>query len=699
MYKNNFFNINSVAIVWASSEQWKIWNILIKNLKNFNWEKYWVNPKTWFYEGIKFFKSIKDLPIIPDILVFAIPSKFVLDSLIEAWEKWVKRVIIISAWFKEIWNIELENKLIEIANKYSIDLLWPNCLWYFDIIKNLNLSFWAYEIESCLWKECWNITMISQSGAMAVALSDWANSKNIWFSKIISMWNKAWIDENHLLKELEYDDSTKVISIYLESIENWEEFFNITKRISKNKPLVLVKSWISNRGALAANSHTWALSSKRVILETAFKWSGIHFTQSLEDFFLISQIFWKTDIKNVPESLAIITNAGWPWVMATDHLEEYNINLAEFSTAEKNILKDWLSDAAWVNNPIDIIWDATSETYKKILDNFLKLKKTRAILLMLTAQSVTDVENIAKVIVDFKIKNKDQFIMVSFMWWESVYQWRKILNNAWILEYDYPRKAIMAYSKLISQKKWQQVKIDEVEDFKLPANIDILKKELKKESKFCSNYLTWEILDSFWIDNKRDILTNSLEEVEDIFSKMNNNILVARISSPDIAHKSDVWGVILNIIWKDKAIEAYNTILENIWKNVPEAHINGVVFSEMIVSKEVRDIFVWFKRDKSFGNILIVWMWWVYVNVLEDVSRRIGIVSKNEIKKMFKELKSYPILEWIRWKKWIDFDKLVDNIFKLQFLFKEFTQIKEIDINPILSDHTQSIIVDAKFYL
>jgi hypothetical protein len=177
-------------------------------------------------------------------------------------------------------------------------------------------------------------------------------------------------------------------------------------------------------------------------------------------------------------------------------------------------------------------------------------------------------------------------------------------------------------------------------------------------------------------------------------------LFVARISSPDIPHKSDAWWVILNIRWKEEAVIAYDKILENIKRNASKAHINWITFSEMVIKKDnTRDIFVWFKRDESFWDIIIVWMWGIYVNVLEDVTRRIGIVSKSEINKMFSELTAYPILKWVRWQKWINFDKLVNNIYKIQFIFRELKEIKEIDINPILSDDKDSIIVDAKFYL
>lgn len=697
---NNFFDIKSVAIVWASIEEWKIGNSLLKNLSLFEWEKFWVNPKWWEYNGVKFYKSISDLPIIPDILVFSIPANYVLDSLIDAWKKWVKRVIIISAWFKEIWNIELENKLIEVSKKYNIDLLGPNCLWYVDTNKKLNLSFWTKNLCACTWIDCNNIAMVSQSWAMAVALTDWSISKRIWFSKMISMWNKAWINENDLLLELEKDDETKVIALYLESIEFGEEFFKITKRLSKKYPIVLVKSGISEKWSKAATSHTWALSSQKEILFTAFENAWVHATQSLENFFLWSQIFSKTNIQKVPEELVIITNAGWPWVMATDHTEIYNVKLSEFNDNEKELLRFWLPESASVSNPIDIIWDATSKTYKQILNNISKIVKKRSILIMLTAQSITDVENIANVIVEFKRSNPNQFIMVTFMWGESVINWRKILSDDWILEYDYPKKAIRAFSRLVIQKGWQKIKEEKIEDFKLSDNIEDLKKKIKKEEKFCSNYLTNEILESFNINTIKEILVTSNEEVITAYNNLNSDLLVARISSPDIPHKTDIWWVILNIKSKKESLEAYNKILENVKNNVPNAIIKWVTFSRMIIKTEsTRDIFVWFKRDKSFWNILIVWMWWFFVNVFEDVSRRIWIISKNEILKMLKELKFYPILKWVRWQEWINFNKLIDIIFKLQFVFNEFKNITEIDINPIFASNKESIIIDAKFYL
>ncbi|MDD3145148.1 MAG: acetate--CoA ligase family protein [Candidatus Gracilibacteria bacterium] len=690
----NFFDIKSVAIIGASEVEGKIGNTLLKNLSNFSGNKYGVNPKGGNFEEIDFYKYISLLPEIVDVAVFAIPANFVEESFLEVAKFGIKRVIIISAGFKEIGNLEGENKLKNIANEYDISLLGPNCLGYFDVTNNLNLSFGVKDIRSG------NIGVISQSGAIAVALCDWANNKNLGFSKIISMGNKAGIDEVDFLLELEKDENTKVIALYLESLERGELFYEIAKRVSKNKPIILIKSGVSNLGQKAAISHTGALSSDKKILDSAFLHSNIHSTNSLEDFFSMIEIFSKVDYKNIPEELAIITNAGGPGVVTTDHCEFNDIVLSQFNDEEKEILKVGLSSSSSVSNPIDIIGDATSKTYSQILNNFSKIVQKRAMLLLLTAQSVTDVENIANVISNYKNTYNNELIFVSFIGGNLVLEGKKILKENDILHYDFPENAIFLYSKLLKQKSWELEKIEDKVDFILPNELEILKEKLSKEQKFCSNDLTGEILSSFDINYSKEILVIKNEDIESAYEKINSKLLAARISSPDIPHKSDVGGVILNISSKNEAISAYEKILENIEKNCSGAKISGVTFARMVTKKKnTQEIFIGFKRDKSFGNIMFVGLGGIYVNVFEDVSMRIGIVSKYEILNMIKELKSFPILEGVRGQIGIDFEKLIDIVFALQFVFKEFDEITEIDINPVFTDDIESIVIDAKFYL
>jgi len=687
----NFFDITSVAIIWASESEWKIGNDLLKNLSWFNWEIYGINPKWGSFQNINFYKTILDLPKIPDVAVFAIPARFVAASLKECWEKWIKRAIIISAGFKEVWDIVAEIELLQIAKQYGMRLLWPNCLWYVDTSKNLNLSFWWKEIKK------WNIAMISQSGAMAVAFTDWAYEYWVGFSKIISMWNKADLCENDFMQELVEDTQTHVIALYLESIEKWRKFYEIAKKISKHKPVVIVKSWMSERGSAAAASHTGALASSADVLKASFQQSGLHYTNKLEEFFLWWQAFTATRGIKVPDEMVVITNAWGPGVMITDHMECNNIKIAEFSDDEKQVLMQGLPNAASVKNPIDIIWDAKSDRYEAILNNIASLDRNLAIMILLTPQTVTDVDVITEKIIAFKNTHPDILIMTSFMWGHSLWNSRETLEQAEILHYDYPQKAITTFSRLIAQAYWEAKNQEVIIDLNLwEIQKTLSQKLLQQQERLCDWVLSQEILTSYGIDTTIEYLVASHEEIKKIYSSFSWPV-VAKISSPDIAHKTDVGGIISDITSVFWAIDAYDKILSRVAQLKPEAKIDWVILQAQIPKS--REIFVGLKRDKSFWDMLIVGMGWIYVNVYNDVNRSMLPLSQTEITEMFENLQMTPILKWVRWEKAINFEKLSDSVFKLSQLFMDLKEISEIDINPILVNHESAIVVDAKFYL
>lgn len=691
----NFFDIKSVAIVWASEHKWKLWNSMLEFLQSFPWNKYWVNPKWGSFSWVKFYESISKLPEVVDILVFVIPAKIVPDSLTEAGKMGIKRAIIISAWFKEVWNYSLEEEVKEIAKKYDISILWPNCLWYIDTYKDLNLSFGSKKINK------WNISVISQSGAMAVAITDWALSNNLWFSKIISLWNKAWIDEVDLLLALENDKNTKLIVLYLESLERGNSFLRVAKKLAKKKPIIILKSGISKKWEAAAVSHTGAVSSDKDIMFSVFKEAGLHYTNNLDEFFLWIEIFSKIDYKKVSDNLVVITNAWWIWVITSDYTEEYNINLLEFDEEEKNILMGWLPSSSSVSNPLDIIWDATSKTYLQILTNLKKIDKEYSILVLLTAQSITDVENISEVLSNFVKKNKDITLLTSFVWWEWVLEWINILLKNNILNYSEPWKAINSFSRLLKQKQLSNA-IDNIEKEEIIEKtfIDDIRQKIKWKKWLLTNDLLNEVFDRYKINFVKEILVKDESEIEKVFVQINSEKLIAKINSDEIAHKTDIGGVILNIKTLDEAKKAYNDILNNLEKYSPDSKINWVNFWQMFEhSWEKRELFLWFKRDINFWNITVLWMWWIYVDIFEDIKIIPFLASKEKILDTIKTLRYYPILKWYRWQKSINFDSLVDIIYKLQFVFRDMEEIKEIDINPIICDEKESIIVDAKLYL
>ncbi|HID92126.1 TPA: hypothetical protein EYP45_03345 [Candidatus Peregrinibacteria bacterium] len=702
-------NPNSIVIIGASENSAKVGNILLCNLKNKK-NIFAINPKGGNAHGVEFLTQIKTLKTIPDLAIIAIPAQFVLHSIEECGQHGIKNIVIISAGFKEIGNITLENQIVLCAKKYNINILGPNCLGFLNIQSEINASF-----ASSKPVKKGNIALISQSGAMAVAMMDWAAKENIGFSKVITMGNKSDINENDFLEYLANDTETDVIVLYLESIVNGRDFFQISKIISKIKPIIIVKSGISIKGSLAATSHTGALSGKKEILKTALRQAGIHSTHSLQEMFLLSKIFSYFALKkNLPEKITIITNAGGPSVMAVDNAEIFNVPLASFSKAEQKLLLKNMPKASSCANPIDILGDATSVRYSQILENVKNVEaqnsENSVYLVLLTQQSMTDSEEVAKVLQIFQKENPEKIIIASFMGGEDVTLARKALNKYGVLHFDYPRDALSSYARIVQQQNNQNKKqenIIEEEDINITK---LLEEEIQQKREMCSVQTVSKILQAYNISFAEEILCTSEKDVNKIWKKITNNkennssTIVMKIASADIPHKTDIGGVILNISSETEAQQAYVQILENISdaqkKNIlgKNVKIDGVSMQKMMNSN-AKEVYVGFTRDSVFGDVILLGYGGIYLNIFSDISRRILPVSKNEIHKMLQETKFYALLEGSRGEKPVNIQDLISIIYTLSILFIENSDISSIDINPIFSDDSENIIVDAKLFL
>lgn len=697
---DSFFTPKSVCIVGASTTPGKIGNDMLKNLASYSGKKLGINPQGngKIVHGVPLFNSFADLPITPDIAVFVIPARFVAKSLTECGKKGIKNVVIISAGFKEAGNDFAEKEILQIANQYNIHILGPNCLGFLNPHAQLNLSFAS---DNGIQKG--NITLISQSGAMAVALMDWAQKYHLGFSKIISMGNKAGLNENDFLEKCINDPSTEVIVLYLESISHGKKFYTLAKHITPLKPVIVVKSGISQKGALAASSHTGALSGKKEVLETALKQAGVHSTHSLQEMFLWSEAFSLAGHKPVPQNILMITNAGGPGVMAVDNAELFNISLMTPSQEEKTILMRNMPSASSMKNPLDILGDADSTRYSSILNNIEQLPRftlpapesqSFAILILLTPQAVTDTENIAKEIIAFQNKHPDRIILSSFMGGKKVQSARNALQQAGILHFEYPKEALQVFSRLQKQYQWKQ---QHPTPTPLPENMEfnIPKFSSNDSPQLLPPQETEKIFEQYSIPFAKETLLTKTEDIKQVFSPTIPGVM--KISSPDIAHKTDIGGVVLGIKSLSYAQESYTQILKSARKHAPHARINGVIYQPLF--PQSREVFIGMTRDKEFGEVMVFGLGGIYVNIFEDVSRRIGPVSESEIETMITEIKSYPLLKGVRGEKSIDFKALKCTMLKLSKLFHSEKQIQEIDINPLFCMEDSVMVMDAKIFV
>ncbi len=693
---NFIFYPRTIAVVGASANEQKIGYVIFKNLLNYKGKVYPVNPNRNELLGRKCFGSIKDIPENQiDLVVVSVPAKEVPKVMLDCANSKVRNVIIISAGFKEIGSegAKLEKEIFNLARKANIRVVGPNCLGVINTSNNLNASF-APEMPPF-----GRVSFFSQSGALGDAIIDYSVGTNFGIGKFVSLGNKADLNETDFLEYFAEDEETEVIIGYVEDIKDGKRFLEVASKAAKKKPIIMIKGGITETGAKAAASHTGAISSSEIVFNCAFKKAGIIKANSIRELFEIAEIF---KIKNLPKknSLLIITNAGGAGIIAADFADKLGIKLPPMSRESIDNIKDKLPKTATLYNPLDIIGDATSERYKIVIEQAIKDKEVDGICVLLTPQAVTDVENVAKIIVE-ENKSSDKPIFACFIGSEKVKEGVKILKEAQIPCYNDPSVGIYSYKKLIEfveyrskvEKKFE-IEISEENKSKVKS---ILQKAINENINIIKPEDVEEILTLYGFDFPKKEIVTTPEDAIRVAQKIGYPV-VLKIESPTILHKTDIGGVKLNLKSDKEVCEGFEEIMFNVKKYAPSSYIKGIAVCEMIL--DAKEVILGVSYDLTFGHVIMFGLGGIYVEVLKDVSFRIvPIVSKEEAYQMIYETKSGKILDGVRGEKPYDKEDVVDKILRLSKLVEDFPIIKEIDINPYAVKHKGGIVLDARIVI
>ncbi|MBY9005207.1 MAG: acetate--CoA ligase family protein [Candidatus Lokiarchaeota archaeon] len=710
---SKFFNPKSIAIIGASSKDGKVGNSVIKNVINsqYTGKVYPINPRDDEILGIKAYKNISDVPEEIDIAIFVIPSKFVVPVVEECGKKGVKGIIIITAGFKEIGGegVEREDKIIQLAKQYNMRIVGPNCLGF--ICSSYNGSF-AHATP-----KKGQIAMISQSGAMLTGMLDYSLGQSYGFSCNISLGNKADLGAVDFIEYLAEDDNTKVIICYLESINDGKRFLKVVPKAARRKPIIILKSGISEAGARAASSHTGSLTGSDTAYDLAFEKCGVIRANSIQDLFDFAEVFLYQPIPK-KNSFAIITNAGGPGIVATDAFSNEGLILSEFSDHILHTLRNNLPAEAAIFNPVDIVGDAPPERYvfaiKTIFgindDDSETLEKeeeitTHGALIILTPQAQTDPSRAAKFIQKTISKYlKDKTIVCSFIGDISIREGRQFLKNNQIPCYQFPDRAAHTLKTMIKRSYFVE------QQSELPSNLKkyegktdrvkrIIKKVRNDKRTVLLSYETVKIFECYGIKAPKTKLARTPRQAMEIQPKIGNAVM--KVVSPQIIHKTDVGGIALDISTPEEASKAYIQIVNNCKKYGPQnARIYGVEIQEMINYKEqekVTELILGMSRDTQFGPIIMIGAGGIYANFLKDVSFALSYqFSEENAKKMLQKTKTYILLQGVRGEKPSDIKAVIDVLLKLSQLVNDFPEIVELDINPLLSFVKGYSAVDIK---
>ncbi|MFZ9005556.1 MAG: 4-hydroxybutyrate--CoA ligase [Nitrosopumilaceae archaeon] len=681
MAESVFLSPKSIAIIGASDKRGSVGSTITSNIMNgFTGTVYPVSPsrETVFYK--KAYKTVLDIPKPVDLAVIVIKNTLVADVLEECGKKKIKGVIIITAGFKEVdeEGAKREQQLKDIAKKYKIQIIGPNCLGIMNLAPKTMMNSTFLKITPKSGK----IALVSQSGAICAALVEDASAQGIGFSAVISMGNKAQMSEVDVLKMLAEHKQTKVIVMYLEDMGNGQEFLKVCKNITKKlkKPVLVLKSGRSPEGAKAAMSHTGALMGSDEIYDALLKQSGAIRVDTMEELFDYATAFSKQPLPTAG-GLVIVSNAGGPAIISTDACSKLGIRMAKIESIRPKIdevIPPWGSS----RNPVDIVGDADFNRFHNVLDRVLKHPKVGSVISMCTPSGTLNYDKLAEVIVSMSKKYK-KTMLASLMGLDEGITNREILAKGDVPYYNYAEGAIRTLAAMIKFAIWVNTKEGTIAKFKVnKAKAKKIFDKVKKEKR--PNLLEeegQEVLKAYGLPLPTSALAKDEAEAVKIANKIGYPV-VMKIASPQIIHKSDAGGVKVNLTNDKEVKDAFKKIVKNAKKYNKDAEIKGVLIVEMV--KGGKEMIIGSKLEPGFGPVIMLGMGGIYVEVLKDVTFKLAPVTTREADDMISEIKTQKLLHGVRGEKPSDIEKLSECIQRLSQLVTDFKEIKELDMNPVL---------------
>jgi len=687
------FSPESVAIVGASNTPGKVGHDIFANILRggYTGTLYPVNPKARSILSVKAYPTISDIPDPVDLAIIILPPEASLAAVEESVRKGIKGIVIVSAGFREVGGegLEIENRIVSICKNAGIRLVGPNCLGVINPVASvsLNASF------SARMPVPGNISFISQSGALCTAVLDFAADRNIGFSKFISIGNKADVDELDLLQYLHEDMDTAVIMLYLEELKRGTEFISIVKEITsgfRSTPVLVIKSGRTREGARAAASHTGALAGTEAVYEAIFRQAGILRVDSIDELFDYANAFsYKQEsalgkqIRKMPAGnrVAIVTNAGGPGILATDMTVSSDLELAKFQKETIEELANHLPSAANLQNPVDIIGDASQERYENALRAVIKDDGVDGALVILTPQSMTNALATAEAIVRVA-RGSRKPILCCFMGIIDVSAGVKYLQEHGYPVYRFPENAAKAFGALYRYARWLHrehlAQFDLTHDREGAARV--IAQYLAAGKTRLGEIDSIELLKCYGFPVLSAQLAKNGEEAAEVAENITFPV-VMKIVSPQILHKTDAGGVVIGIKNKEEARTAFNDIVQGAKKFNPDAVIDGVMVEKM--ADRGGEVILGMSRS-SFGPLLMFGLGGIFVEVFQDVVFRLGAIGRNEARRMIREIKGYKLLDGFRGRPKSDIEALERAVVSLSDMAANHPEIKEMDINPLL---------------
>lgn len=687
-----FFNPASVAVVGVSSDTKKLGAVIFQNLidAGFKGKLYGVNPKAAGQElfGKPCVASVRDIAEPVELVVVVVPAKFTMPVIDDCIANGTKNISIITAGFGEVGNHELEDEIARKCIENGINLLGPNCLGHISTFDNLNASF------ADGFPDRGNVAFVSQSGAYCSAILDWAREKGIGFSHFISIGNKAVLGEDKLLEALQHDPNTTAFVFYLESLKNGKVFLDVIKEVSKTKPVVIMEPGKSQKAQAASLSHTGSLAPNYRVLEIALQRSGAIQAYTTREMFGLLEVLQYANHKEFDGKVAVLTNAGGVGVLTSDLCEDAGLDLATPSQKTIDALKAGLPAESAFGNPIDVIGDARADRYEFALKVLCESGEYKNIIVLLTPQMVTESKETAEAIARIAPQYKNVNIFSVFVGGLKVKEGRKVLDDAHLLNYEYPIDIVRLLGMLKAQMAYKNVQHVDVPTNEVPQAIRAAVADAKVQglASLPQNVVNM-IMDHYGIDYPKSGNFTDKAAALAFCQKIFPAPVVLKLSAPDALHKTEMKGIYLNV--HDEA--TFNEAWDGLNGSIQKFQLKGasVLIQEMIV--KATETIVGVNSDKNFGRVMVFGTGGIYTEVMKDTALR--ILPAADFDTMIKETKVGTILNGVRGEEPKAVGPLKNTLQKVQQVVLEIPEITAIDGNPVLVTKDRAVVVDFKMLL
>ena len=682
----NFSNIKylfeprTIAVIGASASPGKIGNKIVDNIINagYRGKVFPINPNGGELLGYKVYKSLHEITDEIDVVAIAIPAKYVFQAVKDCAAKHVKFLTIISSGFSEVGNLDGEHKIRDFAREHGMRILGPNIFGHYSAVSSLNASFGPKNIKKG------HVAIITPSGALGVAMIGKTSIQNIGLSAIISVGNKSDLDEADLLEYLLQQDETRSILMYIEGVQKGERLVETLKRATKLKPIVVIKSGRSKRGAIAAASHTGSLAGSDEIFDAIMKQCGVLRSETIQ-----GALDWCKYLSNTElpkgKNTVIITNGGGVGVLATDACEKFGVHLYDDKKHLKEVFESVTHGFGSTKNPIDLTGDASAEEYIQALTVALEDDNIHSVISLYCETAMMNANELAGMIeqVYAEYKNKGKPIIFSVFGGEITENSITILSkkNVPIFRDIYESASPLGALYQHLRNRNRDYRIEKTDNINIQQINRAVKSARDDNRKFLLAHEGQMILEAVGLPGPQSGVAKSIHEAVDLAESIGYPV-VMKVVSRDILHKSDVGGVLLDLENKSEVLDAYQTIIHNCKAFKRDAVIDGIEVVEQV--RPGTEVIIGGRQDKAFGPVIMFGLGGSCVDVMKDISFRALPVSSRDVSLMVKEIRSYPLLLGVRGEARKDIDQVKEAILKVGSILMECREIADIEINPLM---------------